>query len=149
MHGNPAQPVRPAHIAPTWSRQRTLATAELAGWLEMVHASGLARSRKLALHFLLLVPARKGELIRARWSDFDAQSGAWDIPAASSKNVVPIRHGLPRQARALLQELRSRANGSEWVLPSARGGRAQAHFRLDAESGHRDDERVARGTAHP
>lgn len=122
VRGNPAQPVRPAHIAPARSRQRTLATAELAGWIEMVHASGLARSHKLALHFLLLVPARKGELIRARWSDFDAQSGVWDIPAASSKNGIPIRHGLPRQARALLQELRSRANGSEWVLPSARGG---------------------------
>lgn len=121
VRGNPAQPVRPTHIAPTRSRHRTLATEELSEWLDTVYASGLTRSHKLALHMLLLVPVRKGELIGARWNDFDPE-GTWDISAANSKNGVPIRHGLSRQARALLCEMRALAKGSEWLLPSARGG---------------------------
>jgi integrase len=122
VRGNPAQPVRPAHIAPARSRRRTLTTEELARWLAMLYAANLSRSHVLTLHFLLLVPVRKGELIRARWRDFDLESGVWDIPASRSKNGVPIRHGLSRQAHALLCELHELANGSEWVLPSSRRG---------------------------
>ncbi len=122
VRGNPAQPVRPTHIAPTRSRRRVLATEELSRWLAMVYGSNLSRSHRLTLHLLLLVPVRKGELIRARWEDFDLDAGTWDIPAALSKNGVPIRHGLSRQALGLLRELRTLAGTSTWVLPSTRRG---------------------------
>jgi integrase len=104
------------------SRRRILATEELSGWLAMLHTSRLSRSHVLTLRFLLLMPVRKGELIRARWSDFDLELRVWDIPASRSKNGVPIRHGLAHQACVLLRELHELADGSEWVLPSRRSG---------------------------
>lgn len=118
--GNPATVVRPAHIAPTKSRDRTLSDAEIAQWLPAIYTSRLARPHKLALHFLLLVPVRKSELIQSRWAYFNLDEGLWDIPKKIAKNDIAIRHELPHQAVALLRELREMAGRSEWVLPSTR-----------------------------
>ncbi|HEX7021334.1 MAG TPA: integrase arm-type DNA-binding domain-containing protein [Trueperaceae bacterium] len=119
VRGNPASVVRPAHIAPTRSRKRTLSPDEIRTFLDALHTSSLSRQSKLALHFLLLVPARKGELVNARWENVDLEAGTWDIPASDSKNGAPIRHQLPRQALEILRELRGLTT-TQWVLPSNR-----------------------------
>ncbi|WP_458070659.1 tyrosine-type recombinase/integrase [Rhodanobacter sp. BL-MT-08] len=118
--GNPATVVRPVHIAPTKSRDRTLSDEEIAQWLTAIYTSRLARPHKLALHFLLLVPVRKSELILSRWAYFDLDEGLWDIPKEIAKNGIPIRHKLPHQAVSLLKNLREMASQSVWVLPSTR-----------------------------
>lgn len=118
---NPASVIRPTDIAPTTSRKRTLSDDELRAWVRCLETSRLNRSHVAALRLLLLVPARKGELIAARWADFDLDAGTWDIPVANSKNGAPIRHKLPRQAIELLRGLQEMAGGAEWVLPSTQG----------------------------
>lgn len=120
VKANPALIVRPTHIAPTRARTRTMSSDELRTWLSAVYTSRLSRIQKLALHFLMLIPARKGELIKARWRDFDLDGGTWDIPRENSKNGIPIRHKLSRQALAVISELRE-VSLSEWVLASSRG----------------------------
>lgn len=122
VRGNSAQPVRPAHIAPARSRSRTLGPDELPRWFHAIHRSGISAQNKLALHFLLLMPARKGELVKARWADVDLASGLWDVPMQNSKNGAPIRHRLSRQALEVMRKLHALAGGSEWVLPSPRSG---------------------------
>lgn len=120
VKANPAASIKATHIAPTRSRTRTLSAGEIRQWLSAIYTSRLPRNHKLALHFLLLVPARKSELLRATWTHFDLDAGTWDIPAEHSKNGAPIRHKLPKQALALVKELRLAAGSSEWVLPSTR-----------------------------
>lgn len=122
---NPASTVRPTHIALTKARSRVLSVQEIPSWLHAIETSSIARSTKLALRFLLLVPARKGELISAKWSDVDFVAKTWDIPEHASKNGTPLRHKLPDQAMAVLRELKQLAMDSQWLLPSSRGlGRA-------------------------
>jgi integrase len=124
-HINPASAVRPTHIAPTRTRSRVLSAHEIPSWLDAIETSSIARSTKLALRLLLLVPARKGELISAKWRDVDFAASTWDIPEHASKNGTPLRHKLPDQAMTVLRELKQLAMDSQWVLPSSRGlGRA-------------------------
>lgn len=116
---NPAGVIRPTDIAPTTSRARVFTDDELRAWIRCLETSRLNRAHVAALRFLLLVPARKGELIGARWADFDLETGLWDIN--HSKNGAPIRHQLPRQSVAILHDLQAMAGGSQWCLPSTRG----------------------------
>lgn len=118
---NPASTVRPTHIAQTKARSRVLSAQEIPVWLHAIETSSIARSTKLALRFLLLVPARKGELLSAKWSDVDFIANTWDIRADASKNGAPLRHKLPSQAMAVLRELKELAMDNQWLLPSSRG----------------------------
>lgn len=118
---NAAHPIRPTHIAPTRSRKRVLRDPEIKAFREAVQQSRLSYLLKAALQFLLLVPARKGEFVQARWVDFDLDAGTWDIVAENSKNGVAIRHRLPRQAMTLLRKLHELTGHTEWVLASNRG----------------------------
>lgn len=121
MQHNPANAVSPAHVAKTKARSRILSIQEIPCWFLAIETSSVAKQTKLALRFLLLVPARKGELIAAKWTDVDFSANTWDIPDYGSKNGAPLRHRLPSQAMAVLRELKQLAMDSEWVLPSSRG----------------------------
>jgi integrase len=77
------------------------------------------RQTALALRLLALTFVRTGELIGAQWSEFvlDRDAPVWIIPAERMKmrteHVVP----LSRQAIALLNDLRTLAGDSRFVLP--------------------------------
>lgn len=122
VRANPAVTIKPTHIAPTKARSRTLKAAEIKQWLHAVYTSRLSRAQKLALHLLLLVPVRKGELMLAKVEHFDEKVTTWDIPAENSKNGAPIRHKLSNQAQTVAKELVDLAGPSEWLLPSTHGG---------------------------
>ncbi len=128
MVSNPALALRPVHIAPTRSRSRALQGDEIKQFLDALHGSSISVQNKLALHFLLLVPARKGELIRSRWENVDLDAGTWEITASISKTRVPIRHKLPRQAVEILSKLRALFPGP-WVLASSRHS-SRSHISL-------------------
>lgn len=118
VRANPAATIKAVHIAPARARHRTLQPHEIRQWLNAVYTSRLSRQQKLALHLLLLVPARKGELMLAKREHVDEKATYWDIPAENSKNSAPLRHKLPRQAQAIVRELLELAGGSQWLLPS-------------------------------
>ncbi len=71
----------------------------------------------LALELLTLTFVRTNELIGAEWTEFDLEAGLWIIPAARMKmkteHVVP----LPKQALAILEQLREINGGSRYVFP--------------------------------
>ena len=91
--------------------------AEVAVFLRAVgsyRSESVRRGLLLLAHFFV----RPGELQNARWEDIDFATARWTIPGDKMKkrrdHIVP----LSRQALAHLRELRTLANGHEFVLPS-------------------------------
>jgi integrase len=119
---NPVTGIDPSHVAPARSRDRVLSREEIPIWLRAVETSRLPRQTKLALHVLLFIPVRKGELLAARWVHINFAEGIWDIPKENSKNGAPIRHRLSKKALVIFEELHRLAAGSPWVMPSTRKG---------------------------
>jgi len=91
--------------------------AEVAVFLRAI-ASYRSESFRRGLLLLAHIFVRPGELQNARWEDVDFATARWTIPGDKMKkrrdHIVP----LSRQALAHLRELRTLANGHEFVLPS-------------------------------
>lgn len=72
---------------------------------------------RLALQFMAATFVRTGELIGARWEEFDIDAAVWIIPAHRMKmkteHVVP----LSRQALAILEELKPLSGRSDFLFP--------------------------------
>lgn len=118
---NPAQPLRGAVSVPPKQHHRHLSEQELGAFWRAVGEHGAHATTVLASRLLMLTMVRKGELIAARWSEFDLVAGHWDIPAERMKMRRPHRVFLSRQALEFVQELRSLTfldGESGYVLPS-------------------------------
>ena len=115
---NPAAAIEAKFIAQARSRDVSLTSEEMGKLLRVIYQSSIKRAYKLALHLLILCMVRKGELIGAKWDEFDLEKGEWAIPAERMKKDKPHLVHLSRQARAMFEELKSLASGSQWVFPS-------------------------------
>lgn len=86
------------------------------------HKAKLNRQTYLAVNFMMLTFVRTGEMIGAKWSEFDLEQKQWLVPAERMKmgkeHIVP----LSRQAIEILEELREIHNHPVYVFPS-RGDR--------------------------
>ena len=69
------------------------------------------------IRLLLLTGARKGEVLAARWDQFDLRAGVWTKPGATVKqkttHVVPL-------SKPALELLRSLPRRSDYVFPATR-----------------------------
>jgi integrase len=84
-----------------------------------------------ALEFLILTAARTGEVIGARWDEFDLGEKLWAIPGERMKAGREHRAPLSLRALAILDELRAlRAYGGEWVFPGGRPGRPLSNMAM-------------------
>ncbi|MBC8726946.1 tyrosine-type recombinase/integrase [Paraburkholderia sp. UCT2] len=119
--GNPAEVVPARSIATFDSRTRVLSGAEIGVMLRTIDTSNIRRPLKLALHLLVLTMARKADLVESTWVEFDLDDALWTIPAArlNAREDRVVR--LPRQAVALLRELRRGRTSETFVFPSVRG----------------------------
>jgi len=118
---NPAAVVPARFIATQDSRTRVLTPGEIGTTLRAISASGIRRPLKLALHLLVLTMVRKSELIEATWAEFDLRSALWKIPATRMKSDREHWVYLPRQAVAMLRELREMKSSRTFVFPTVRG----------------------------
>lgn len=86
------------------------------------HKAKLNRQTYLAVNFMMLTFVRTGEMIGAKWDEFDLEQKQWLVPAERMKmgkeHIVP----LSRQAIEILEELREIHNHPVFVFPS-RGDR--------------------------
>ena len=69
----------------------------------------------LALEFAILTAARSGEVLGARWAEFDLEGKVWIVPAARMKAGREHRVPLSSRALAILAEL-AKARSGEFVF---------------------------------
>jgi integrase len=69
----------------------------------------------------LLTAQRGGEISHIRWPDIDMGPGWWTIPPEYSKNGLAHRVPLSCQATAIIHDMETLADGSDWAFPSPSG----------------------------
>lgn len=75
------------------------------------------------IRLLMLTGARRGEVLAAKWRDFNLADGVWSKPAATTKQKTDHIIPLSAPARLLLAELRNAANDdAEFIFPGRFGG---------------------------
>lgn len=72
------------------------------------------------IRLLVLTGARRGEVLSARWDQFDLQEGVWTKPSSHTKQKKEHRVPLSAAARQLLVEIRAESD-LEWVFPGRDG----------------------------
>jgi integrase len=76
----------------------------------------------LALEFLILTAARSGEVLGARWAEFDLEGKVWGIPAARMKAGCEHRVPLSGRALAIIEEL-AKGKVGEFVFAGQKAGK--------------------------
>lgn len=89
------------------------------------------RDNYLATALLIALAVRKGELIAAKWEEFDFQAELWHIPQERSKTGRGISVPLNSVTIEWLQELKVRAYGSQYVFPNRRSSKRFGHISPD------------------
>ena len=80
------------------------------------------------VRLLLLTGARRGEVLNARWDQFDLKEGVWTKPASTTKQRKLHRVPLSAPAREVLAGMHTASDGSEFLFPG-RDGRAQTDLK--------------------
>jgi integrase len=113
-------------------RSRYLAGEELRRLTEAL-AAYKNRDAANAIRLLLLTGARRGEVLTARWDQFDLENGVWTKPSSHTKQKREHRVPLSAPVRLLLAEMKGAAdhravetNGeaSPFVFPAQRRARS-------------------------
>jgi integrase len=113
------------------ARQRALSRDELEKLFKALRdAPSFGGTNMLTIKLLLALGVRKGELLRARWREFDldgaTDSGAvWRLPASRTKTAAPISIPLVPAVVGWLKSLAEISSGSEFVFPKRRRDRRQ------------------------
>jgi integrase len=108
------------------SRTRALTNDELSALFSAIRKEASFGGDNLMLvRLLLALCVRKGELLGARWPEFDldGKSSAgpiWRLPAERSKTGVPLDIPLVPQVVEWLRAVKTLSAGSEWVFPARR-----------------------------
>jgi integrase len=77
---------------------------------------GLEAMSARALEFLILTAARSGEVLEAKWGEFDLDTGLWTVPAARMKAGKEHRVPLSKPALAVVKSLHQ-VRISDFVFP--------------------------------
>lgn len=104
-------------------RDRYLSADEIARLTDTL-ASHADEQAANIIRLLLLTGARSGEVMAARWDQFDLGEGVWTKPGSTTKQRTIHRIPLSAPARLLLSELQDKVEeGAEFVFP----GRGTPH----------------------
>ena len=124
--GNHLDQILPARnkVAPV-EHHDAIPYAELPAFMAALRAKPGISAR--ALEFTILTAARTGEVIGARWSEFDIQGKLWTIPADRMK--AGREHRVPLSARAL-KLLADLPRDGEFILPGGRAGKPLSNMAM-------------------
>jgi integrase len=84
----------------------------------------------LALEFAILTAARSGEVLGARWGEFDLERAVWTVSATRMKAGREHRVPLSRRALRIVKTL-SEARESDFVFPGQKLGRPLSVMALE------------------
>lgn len=114
---NPVADIGTALQSPKSEHYPHLPVSELPALLAAIRASDGSELVKLAAQLLILTGVRTSELRCAPWAEFDLAAGLWQIPAERMKMRRPHMVPLPRQALALLEQVRQLTGGYTLAFP--------------------------------
>ncbi|MBH1971737.1 tyrosine-type recombinase/integrase [Moraxellaceae bacterium AER2_44_116] len=114
---NPVSDLQGALTAPNPQNYPALSSQELPEFLAAFAAYPCEEQTRIAFNLLMLTGVRTGELIGAKWTEFDFEVKEWRVPAERMKrkqeHIVP----LSRQALALIEEMRALSGHFVLVFP--------------------------------
>lgn len=131
---NPAEAFTVHHaggIEKSRSRYLTLKEIEIVFRVFRENPVQFTRENYLAIALLLSTGVRKGELIAARWDEFDFDKSIWHLPDHRSKTGVAIAIPLAPEVMVWLEELKIRACGSNYLFPSRRVSKRREYISDD------------------
>ena len=134
LNSNPAEPFTVSDAGGVEkSRSRVLSINEIETVFKCFHENSdqFTRENTLATAFLLALGVRKGELIAAKWEEFNTEEKIWSLPKERSKSGNAISIPLSDEVLEWLQELYIRANHSEFVFPKRRASKRFGHISPD------------------
>jgi integrase len=125
-----ANPVRGVERNPEEKRRRYLDGDELTRLTEALSKHSDQEAANI-IRVLLLTGARKGEVLSARWDQFDLKAGVWNKPSSETKQKRDHSTPIAAPVRQLLSDIRAAAEReakkkrkpiSEYVFPGRFGG---------------------------
>ena len=118
--GDPAAAVKGAVQRRPITHAKPLGPSQIRDYLKRLSGFGGNRATGIALELMLYLFPRTAELRKAEWLDIHLEDAQWRIPADKMKmrrtHIVP----LPRQALALLEELKTITGNGRWLFPNTR-----------------------------
>lgn len=122
---NPASEIRPGDILKATRKVNyaRVDAKELPDLLRAIEVYQGTHVTRLAMKLLALTFVRTGELIGAKWSEFDLEAGRWDIPAERMKMRTPHIVPLAKQTLEVLETLHTLTGKSQWLFPGDRNAK--------------------------
>lgn len=119
---NPATDIKPTDVLTPRKKENyaRIDARELPALLRKIEGYQGTPTTRLAIKLMALTFVRTGELIGARWAEFDLEAGRWDIPASRMKMKTPHIVPLSTQAVQVLQVLHGVTGGRELLFPGER-----------------------------
>jgi integrase len=118
--GDPAAALKGAIHRPRINHSKPMSAEQIGDFKAKLASYGGNRTTVIAMRLMLYTFVRTAELRKALWAEFDIDASEWKIPPERMKmkrvHVVP----LPRQALALLKELRTITGAGTWLFPNFR-----------------------------
>jgi integrase len=96
----------------------------------MFELRGRQATAALALEFAILTAARSGEVLRARWNEFELDRATWTIPAARMKAGREHRVPLSERALEIVKKMHEARDG-EFVFPGQKRGEPLSTMALE------------------
>jgi integrase len=119
---NPAADVRPSDVlkARKVENHARVSANELPVLMRKIEAYRGGPTTRLAMKLMALTFVRTGELIGARWSEFNIDAARWDIPGERMKMKTPHIVPLSTQAVDVLKVLHTITGERELLFPGER-----------------------------
>jgi integrase len=108
----------PAHDKRERGHHAAMDYAEVASFITELRAQNTTSA--LALEFTILTAARSGEVLGARWDEFDLDQGVWTVPAKRMKGKREHRVPLSERAQAIVRTMRE-LRSCEYVFAGQTG----------------------------
>ena len=119
---NPAAEIKPRDVLKPSQKENyaRVDAKDLPGLLQHIEVYQGTHVTRLAMKLLALTFVRTGELIGARWSEFDLEDKRWNIPADRMKMRTPHIVPLSDQAIDVLQMLHTLTGSRALLFPGDR-----------------------------
>jgi integrase len=119
---NPATDIKPNDVLTPRTKENyaRIDATELPQLLRKMEAYQGTPTTRLAIKLMSLTFVRTGELIGARWVEFNLDAARWDIPAERMKMKTPHIVPLCPQAIDVLRTLHTVTGGRELLFPGER-----------------------------